>query len=56
MLNAELTKFNNGESSVFLINSREIALIQAQLSLISLTAKYQQLYVKKRWAVGNLYE
>lgn len=56
MLNAELSKFNNGESSVFLINSREIALIQAQLSLISLTAKYQQLYVKKRWAVGNLYE
>ncbi len=56
MLNAELSKFINGESSVFLINSREIALIQAQLSLISLTAKYQQLYVKKRWAVGNLYE
>jgi outer membrane protein TolC len=56
MLDAELTKFINGESSVFLINSREIALIQAQLSLISLTAKYQQLYVKKRWAVGNLYE
>lgn len=56
MLNAELSKFLNGESSVFLINSREIALIQAQLSLISLTAKYQQLYVKKRWAVGNLYE
>lgn len=56
MLNAELSKFNNGESSVFLINSREIALIQAQLSLISLTAKYQQLYVKKRWAAGNLYE
>lgn len=56
MLNAELSKFNNGESSVFLINSREITLIQAQLSLISLTTKYQQLYVKKRWAVGNLYQ
>lgn len=56
MLNAEISKFNNGESSVFLINSREVALIQAQLSLISLNAKYQQLYVKKRWAAGNLFE
>lgn len=56
MLDAEISKFNNGESSVFLINSREVALIQAQLSLINLSTKYQQLYVKKRWAVGNLYE
>ncbi len=55
MLEAEITKFRNGESSVFLINSREITLIQSQLSLISLTAKYHQLYVKKRWVLGNLF-
>lgn len=55
MLDAEINKFNNGESSVFLINSREITLIQSQLSLINLTAKYHQLYVKKRWILGNLF-
>lgn len=56
MLDAEIEKFRNGESSVFLINTREINLIQAQVSFVSINAKYQTLYYKRKWIEGNLYE
>jgi outer membrane protein TolC len=56
MLNAEVDKFNNGESSVFLINSREINLIQAQISFVNINAKYQTLYYKRKWIEGTLFQ
>ncbi|WP_431134259.1 TolC family protein [Psychroserpens mesophilus] len=40
MLNAEERKFNFGESSLFLINSREKSLIDSQLKAIELQNKY----------------
>ncbi|MCD2258944.1 TolC family protein [Psychroserpens luteolus] len=40
MLNAEERKFSFGESSLFLINSREKSLIDSQLKAISLQNKY----------------
>lgn len=40
MLNAEERKFSFGESSIFLINSRERSLIDSQLKAISLQNKY----------------
>ncbi|MFK7782376.1 TolC family protein [Psychroserpens sp.] len=40
MLNAEERKFSFGESSIFLINSREKSLIDSQLKAISLQNKY----------------
>ncbi|WP_460218961.1 TolC family protein [Psychroserpens sp. MEBiC05023] len=40
MLNAEERKFNFGESSIFLINSREKSLIDSQLKAITLQNKY----------------
>jgi outer membrane protein TolC len=56
MLSAEIDKFNNGESSVFLINTREINLIQAQVSFVNINAKYQTLYYKRKWIEGTLFQ
>ncbi len=56
MLNAEIDKFNNGESSVFLINTREINMIQAQVSFVNINAKYQILNYKRRWIEGTLFQ
>ena len=42
LLQAEIRKFGIGESSLFLINSREAKLIEARLKLISLETKFQK--------------
>lgn len=39
LLNAERTKFDGGESSLFLVNRRELGYINAQLKLVELQAK-----------------
>lgn len=39
---AEVRKFENGESSLFLINSRESKLIESQVKLASLLSKFQK--------------
>ena len=54
LLQAERQKFDNGESSVFLVNARELSLIQAEVSYVSLGAKYQQSYIKRQWVQGIL--
>lgn len=54
LLNAELIKFQQGESSIFLINSREQKLIDAQLKLASLRAKFQKNEQGLEWAAGQL--
>ncbi|MBC7408265.1 MAG: TolC family protein, partial [Arcicella sp.] len=41
LLEAEKRKFFLGESSIFLINSRESAYVQAAIKLIELKIKYQ---------------
>lgn len=48
----EETKFINGESSLFLINSREARTIEGQRKEISLLAKIQQSIVRLKWAAG----
>jgi len=54
LLNAEKEMFDNGESSLFLINAREIAFIQAKLKLIEGIAKSQQSWIALRFAMANL--
>jgi len=49
----ELTKFNNGESSLFLINSREQKLIEAQVKNAALKAKYQKEKAAVLFAAGQ---
>ena len=40
LLNAEITRLNNGESSLFLINARQNKVIEAQQKLIELKTKF----------------
>jgi outer membrane protein TolC len=54
LLAAELRKFSIGESSIFLINSRENKLIDAQLKLIKLQSTLPKLEAGVRWAAGQL--
>ena len=54
LLEAEYIKFDLGESSIFLVNSREQKLIDAQLKLTELRGKFQQTRQKLEWAAGRL--
>ncbi len=54
LLEAEITRFAFGESSIFLINSREQKLIEAQLKLIKLQAEFHKNRNKVEWAAGRL--
>lgn len=56
LLSAELEKFELGESSIFLINSREQKLIEAQEKLLKLQGKYYKLQASAAWAAGRLGE
>lgn len=54
MLEGEKQKFELGESSLFLINSRELYLIEAELKLIELRTKYYKAHAGLMWASGLL--
>ncbi|MCU0422673.1 MAG: TolC family protein [Bacteroidia bacterium] len=50
--NAEEIRFDNGESSLFLVNARERSLIEAQVKLVELRAKYAKAKVALQWGTG----
>lgn len=54
LLAAEKTMFDIGESSLFMVNSREMDFIQAQLKLIELISKNQTAYIGTLHALGTL--
>jgi len=54
LLNGERQKFNAGESSLFLINSREVSFIDARIKLLDVIAKTRITYWSYYWASGNL--
>lgn len=54
LLTAENEKFRYGESSIFLLNSREQKLIDSQLKLVKLLALYQKNRLGLTWAAGQL--
>jgi outer membrane protein TolC len=54
LLEAEYIKFELGESSIFLVNSREQKLIDAQLKLTELRGKFHKTRQKLQWAAGQL--
>ncbi|MGQ3015574.1 MAG: TolC family protein, partial [Flavobacteriales bacterium] len=56
LLDAENRKFGIGESSLFLLNSRESKLIESQQKLIELTNKNALARIKFLHATGNLFE
>jgi len=50
---AEVRKFENGESTLFLINSREAKLIEAQIKQASFMSKYQKVRATIFYAAGR---
>jgi len=55
LLEAEKQMFEAGESSLFLINQRELAYIQARLKLIESQVKLQQAKLSLSYAAAGLY-
>ena len=56
LLRAEVQKFDYGESSIFLINTREQKLIDAELKLAALRGKFFKNLAGLEWAAGRLGE
>ncbi len=54
LLKAEETLFQNGESSLFLINSRENKVFEAERKLIELKTKYYKTIYALQWSAGLL--
>lgn len=54
LLAAEITKFGFGESSLFLINSRETKLIEAEVKLLELQNKFRKATAGVEWSAGVL--
>ena len=54
LLSAENEKFRIGESSLFLVNSREQKLIEAQMKWAKLKASFQKMQIGLRHAAGVL--
>lgn len=54
MLDGERIKFDNGESSIFLINSRENKKLEAELKLIELISDYGRTIGELKWTSGIL--
>ncbi len=52
----EEVKFFNGESSLFLVNSRENKTQETLLKLIETTIKYNKTAISLQWAAGNLWQ
>lgn len=52
LLEGERTKFQNGESSVFLVNSRENKKIAAEMKLVNLEAEYGRAIGMVNWSSG----
>ncbi|MCU0441653.1 MAG: TolC family protein [Bacteroidia bacterium] len=49
---AEEVRFENGESSLFLVNMRERSLIEAQIKMAELNAKYAKAKIQLQWSSG----
>ena len=56
LLKGEETKFKFGDSSLFLINSRETKLIEVREKLFSIEAKLNKAQIKSLWLTGGLFE
>lgn len=52
LYDAEQLKFTNGESTLFIINNRETTLVNAQLKLAELKAKYAVTKATIKWLAG----
>jgi outer membrane protein TolC len=53
LVSGEQEKFDNGESSLFLVNTREATLLSAELKFIELQFKYAKTRAELVWAAGK---
>lgn len=56
LLEAENEKFRFGESSIFLINTREQRWLDARIKYLKLLGEYQKMQAGLQWAAGRLAE
>ena len=54
LLQAEQAKFELGESSLFLVNSRENKLLETEQKLVELKTKFFKSLIAVQWAAGSL--
>lgn len=54
MRDGELSKFEIGESSIFLINTREMSLLNHFAKLIEMKAKYMKAIAMLQWSAGKM--
>jgi outer membrane protein len=54
LLAGEVEKFSVGESDLFIVNTRETQLIEAEIKLLKLLAKEQKIILSLQWANGLL--
>ena len=54
LFNAEQLKFTLGETTLFLLNSRETKVLEAQQKLLELKTKFYQAFAALNWAAGLL--
>lgn len=54
LLRNELLRFNNGESSLFLVNSRENKVLEIKQKIIELQVKLMKATYTLNWAAGNI--
>lgn len=54
LLAGEFEKFSVGESDLFIVNTRETQLIEAEIKLLKLLAKEQKIILSLQWANGLL--
>lgn len=54
LVEGEQKRFDVGESSLFLVNQREMSLIKAQIDFIKMIAKNQQAFIKVQYSLGVL--
>lgn len=53
LYNTEMLKFSLGETTLFLLNSRETKMLESQQKLLELKAKLYQAYATLNWATGS---
>jgi outer membrane protein TolC len=54
LLRGEMEKFKVGESDLFIVNTRETQLIEAEIKLLKLLAKQQKIVLSLIWINGDL--
>ncbi|CAN5593704.1 TolC family protein [soil metagenome] len=56
LLDGETARLSNGESSLFLVNTRENRYLESQIKLSELQSKYFKTEASYKWTIGTIYK